>query len=371
LRPTFVEIDLMAIADNILEIKKRVHPVQVMAVVKADAYGHGAIPVSKVALESGATYLGVALVEEGIELRNHGFLEPILVFSGAFEDQLIDFFKYDLDVTVYKKETADSLAKVARRLQKPIHVHVKVDTGMGRVGVAYENAINFIEYLATLEGVQLQGLYTHFATSDEQDKTYANLQFDRFKKIIKILDQKNIHVPLKHAANSGAILDMPETYLDMVRPGVMMYGYYPSNETTECVAIKPAMTLKSRVIYIKQVPENFSVSYGRKFITSRPTRIATIPLGYADGYNRLLTNQAKVTIRGKKYPLVGRVCMDLVMVDIGMEDNIQVGDEAILFGKQEENAFTVKEICQLIDTIPYEVTCWLSKRVPRVYIESS
>lgn len=371
MRPTCAEIDLAAIAHNILAVKQRVHPAQVMAVVKADAYGHGAVPVSKVALENGATYLGVALVEEGIELRNHGFLEPILVFSGAFEDQLVDFFRYDLEVTVYTKETADSLSKLSRRFQKPIRVHVKVDTGMGRVGVAWENAVNFIEYLATVEGVQLQGLYTHFATSDEKDKTYANLQFDRFKKIIAILDQKNIHIPLKHVANSGAILDMPATYLDMVRPGVMMYGYFPSNETTESIAIKPAMTIKSRVSFIKPVPENFNVSYGRKFITSRPTRIATIPLGYADGYNRLLTNQAKVTIRGKKYPLVGRVCMDLVMVDIGMVDDIQVGDEVILFGKQEENAFTVKEICKLIDTIPYEVTCWISRRVPRVYVEGS
>jgi alanine racemase len=371
LRPTFAEIDLAAIAHNILVIKKRVHPAHVMAVVKADAYGHGAVPVSKVALESGVTYLGVALVEEGIELRNHGISEPILVFSGAFEDQLINFFKHDLEITVYTKETADSLSKLSPNFQKPIRIHVKVDTGMGRVGVNWENAANFVEYLATLEGVKLHGLYTHFATSDERDKTYANLQFDRFKKIIKILEQKNIHIPLKHAANSGAILDMPETYLDLVRPGVMMYGYFPSNETTESVAIEPAMTVKSRVSFIKQVPENFSVSYGRKFITSQSTRIATIPLGYADGYNRLLTNQAKVTIRGKKYPLVGRVCMDLVMVDIGMEDNIQVGDEVILFGKQEENAFSVKEICQLIDTIPYEVTCWVSKRVPRVYVEGS
>jgi len=370
LRPTFAEIDLAAIAYNIQAIKKRVHPAQIMAVVKADAYGHGVVPVSKIALESGATYLGVALVEEGIELRNHGFLEPILVFSGAYEDQLSDFFKYDLEVTVYTKEIADSLSELARCFQKPIRVHVKVDTGMGRIGVAWENATNFIEYLASLDGIQLQGLYTHFATADERVKTYADRQFDRFKKVLEILTQKDIHIPFKHAANSGAILDMPETFLDMVRPGVMMYGNYPSNETTESVPIKPAMTLKSRVIYIKQVPENFSVSYGRKFVTSKPTRIATIPLGYADGYNRLLTNKAEVTIRGKKYPLVGRVCMDLVMVDIGMEDNIQIGDEVILFGRQEENAFTVNEICQLLDTIPYEVTCWVSKRVPRIYIKN-
>ena len=370
MRPTFAEIDLAAIAHNIQTIKERVHPALVMAVVKADAYGHGVNPVSKIARESGATYLGVALVEEGIELRNYGFLEPILVFGGAFEDQLIDFFKYNLEATVYTKELAESLSLLAKRLQKPIRVHVKVDTGMGRVGVAAEDAIDFIEYLSNLDGIQLQGLYTHFATSDEPDKTFANLQFDRFKNIQEELAEKNIHIPLKHAANSGAILDMPGTYLDMVRPGVMMYGYYPSNETTESVPIKPAMTLKSRVSFIKTVPEDFSVSYGRKFVTPRPTRIATIPLGYADGYNRLLTNQAKVTIRGKQFPLVGRVCMDLVMADIGMEQDIRIGDEVILFGKQEDNAFTVNEICQSINTIPYEVTCRISRRVPRVYVKS-
>lgn len=370
MRPTYAEIDLSAIAHNIQAIKKHVHPAQIMAVVKADAYGHGAVAVSKIALESGASYLGVALVEEAIELRNHGFMDPVLVFSGAFEDQLIDFFKYDLDVTVCTPESANLLFELSRRFHKLIRVHVKVDTGMGRIGISWENAPNFIEYLAKLDGIQLQGVYTHFATSDELDKTYAKLQFDRFKKILAILAKKNIHIPLKHAANSGAILDMSETYLDMVRLGIMMYGYYPSEDTTESIAIKPAMTLKSRISFIKRVPENFSVSYGRKFVTTKPTRIATIPLGYADGYNRLLTNKAKVTIRGKKFPLVGRVCMDLVMADIGMEDNIAVGDEVILFGRQEENAFTVKEICQLLDTIPYEVTGWVSKRVPRVYVNN-
>lgn len=368
MRPTYAEIDLSAIAYNIRAIKKRVHPAQIMAVVKADGYGHGAVPVARVALENGATWLGVALVEEGIELRNAGFLEPILVFSGAIVDQLSYFFKYNLDITVYTAEIANSLSQLAIQFQKPIRVHVKIDTGMGRVGVAWEDAVNFIKYLAQLEGIQLQGIYSHFATSDERDKAYAKLQHERFITINEILAQQNIRFPIRHIANSGAILDMPDTYLDLVRPGVMMYGYYPSSETTESITIRPAMTLKSQVIYVKQVPENFSVSYGRKYVTTKPTRIATIPAGYADGYNRLLTNKAKITIRGKKFPLVGRVCMDLIMADIGMEDNIEIGDEVILFGKQEQNAFTVTEICQLLDTIPYEVTCWISKRVPRIYI---
>ncbi len=368
MRPTVAEVDLTAIADNIEAIQRRVAPAQVMAVVKADAYGHGLVPVARVALKCGASYLGVALVEEGITLRNYGFLEPILVFSGAFEHQLADFFQYNLEVTVYTKPIADALSQLAVTHQRQIRVHVKVDTGMGRVGVSWEDAVEFVRYLTQLPGIQLQGIYTHFATSDELDKGFANVQFQRFQHVLSALKELNIHIPLRHAANSGAILDLPETYLDMVRPGVMMYGYYPSTTTTESVAIRPAMTLKSKVSFVKWVPSNFSVSYGRQYITSKPTRIASIPIGYADGYNRLLSNRAVVTIRGKKFPLVGRVCMDMVMADVGLEHPVEVGDEAILFGRPEDNAMTVNEICQMLQTIPYEVTCWVSKRVPRVYI---
>jgi len=368
LRPTYAEVDLSAIAHNIQAIKQRVAPSQIMAVVKADAYGHGAVPVARVALENGATYLGVALVEEAIELRNQGFGEPILVFGGAFDEQLDDFLNYNLEITLYTRSTAQRLSQLAAQYNRQVLAHVKVDTGMGRVGVPWQQVIEFIQYVAELKNIRIQGLYTHFATSDERDKSYAQLQFSRFQQIISQLQQRDIAIPLKHAANSGAILDLPETYLDLVRPGVMMYGYYPSNETSESIPLRPAMTFKSRVSFIKSVPENFSVSYGRKFVTSKPTRIATIPVGYADGYNRLLSNQGLVTIKGKKFPVVGRVCMDLILADIGDAENIQVGDEVILFGSAAQNAFTVNEICQLIDTIPYEVTCWVSSRVPRKYV---
>ena len=368
MRPTFAEIDLSAIAFNIKEIKKFVFPAQVMAVVKADGYGHGSVQVAKTALENGATYLGVALVEEGIQLRQMGIQSPILVFGGAFYEQLQEFVNFNLEITVYKKDIAEKLSRIALEQQHPINVHIKIDTGMGRVGVPFDDALPFIEFVNNLDGIFLKGLYTHFATSDEKDKQYANLQFKRFQSLINQLDKEGIHIPLKHAANSGAILDMPETYLDMVRPGIMMYGYYPSNETKESVAIKPAMTFKSKISYIKDVTKNTALSYGRKFITDKPTRIATLPVGYADGYNRLLTNKGMVKIRGKKFPVVGRVCMDLILIDLGNNKNIQIGDEVILFGKQEDNAFTVNEICELVDTIPYEVTCWISKRVPRKYI---
>lgn len=368
MRPTFAEIDLSAIAHNVNAVKKRVHPAQVMAVVKADAYGHGVIPVARTAIANGASYLGVALIEEGIELRNNGFEQPILIFGGTIESQLKDFMTFNVEATVYTRAIALAFSSLSKQYQTPVTIHVKVDTGMGRVGVPWQDAVDFIEYVTSLEGIELKGLYTHFATSDERDKSFANLQFERFQRVIAQLEAKNIHIPLKHAANSGAILDLPETYLDLVRPGVMMYGYYPSDETTESIKLKPAMTFKSSVSYVKHVPAGTSVSYGRKFIAKQPTKIVTIPVGYADGYNRRLTNKGRVTIRGKQYPVVGRVCMDLILADIGDNDSIEVGDEVILFGRPEKNAFTVYDICTLIDTIPYEVTCWVSRRVPRVYI---
>lgn len=367
MRPTFAEIDLSAIAHNVKAVKNRVHPSRVMAVVKANAYGHGVAPVARTAIANGATYLGVALVEEGIELRNQGIEEPILVFGGAVKSQLKDFFTFNLEATVYSKDIALAFSQISNEFQAPVSIHVKVDTGMGRVGINWEQAVDFIEYAKELDGIEIKGIYTHFATSDERDKSYANLQFERFRKVIDQLETKNFHIPLKHAANSGAILDLPETFLDMVRPGVMMYGYYPSNETTESIELKPAMTFKSIVSFVKSVPAGACVSYGRKYFAQQPTKIVTIPVGYADGYNRLLTNKGRVTIRGKQFPVVGRVCMDLILADIGDDDSIEVGDEVILFGRPEENAFTVDEICTLIDTIPYEVTCWVSKRVPRVY----
>jgi len=368
LRPTFAEIDLSAIAHNIEAVVTRVYPAQVMAVVKANAYGHGVIPVTRTALSHGATYLGVALMEEGIELRNHGIEAPILVFGGAVTSQLRDYFTFNLEATIYTKEIALGFSQLSEQFQAPISVHIKVDTGMGRVGIGWEEAIEFIEYVNGLQGVVIEGLYTHFATSDERDKSYAGIQFERFRNVIAQVEERKITIPLKHAANSGAILDLPETYLDMVRLGVMMYGYYPSNETTESIALKPAMTFKSAVLFLKTIPAGTSVSYGRKFFSQRETRIATIPVGYADGYNRLLTNTGQVTIRGKQFPVVGRVCMDLILVDVGADDAVEIGDEAILFGRADDQAITVNEICTITGTIPYEVTCWVSSRVPRVYI---
>lgn len=366
-RPTFVEIDLGAIAHNLTEIVKHVAPAQIMAVVKADAYGHGFKEVSTIAIKHGATYLGVARVEEGISLRENKFNTPILVFGGFFENQIEDFLRFDLDFTLYDLNQAKALSEKTKALGKSARVHVKIDTGMGRVGVAWESAVDFIQTLLELNHLEIIGIYTHFADSDEKDKTFTNIQLKRFCQVLKKLKERNIRIPLKHTANSGAILDIPNSYFDMVRPGVMMYGYYPSLETSKSVAIKPSMSIKSKVIFLKEVEAGTPISYNRAFQTMKKTSIATVPIGYGDGYNRLLSNQGVVLIRGQRFPVVGRVCMDQIMVDVGSRSSVQIGDEVVLLGRQGNEEVTIYEICEKLNTIPYEITCWISDRLQRVY----
>lgn len=367
MRPTIAEVDLSAVAYNLDNIKKRVAPASVMAVVKADGYGHGAVEVSRVALQQGVTYLGVSSPEEGIELRQAGFQCPILVFGGVNEQETDSLVEYELEATVYDERGLQAVCQAAQKANKAIRVHLKVDTGMGRLGMDWRDGMTFIQEAAKTDGLILQGLYTHFATSDMMDNSFAYLQLARFKEVVEQAEAKGIRFPLKHAANSGAILDMPESYFDLVRPGIMMYGHYPSTETSESVPIRPAMTFKTRVLFVKTIERGESVSYGRQFIAEKRTGIATLPVGYADGYNRLLSNRGEVLIRGRRFPVAGRVCMDLIMVNLGDDSEVSAGDEAVLFGRHGEDEVSVKSICEKLNTIPYEVTCWVSKRVPRIY----
>lgn len=368
MRFTNVDIDLLAIRENLLAIKRQVSPAEIMAVVKADAYGHGAVEVAKLAADTGVAYLAVALVEEALELRNHGIKLPILIFGGELDDQVEELVHIDAEITIYSLELAKSISDKALQVGKIIPVHIKVDTGMGRVGIHWSEAIRFIRQCMSFPGIRIQGLYTHFATSDEGEKEFANQQLANFKNIIASLKMNHIHIPVIHAANSGAILDMPDAYFNMVRPGIMMYGYYPSAETTESVPLKPAMTFKSKILYLKEVEAHTPISYGRTYYARTRTKIATIPVGYADGYNRLLSNRGKVTINKHEFPVVGRVCMDQILVDVGINFEGKIGDDVILFGpKCEGNELTVYDICRLVNTIPYEVCCWISKRVPRIY----
>jgi alanine racemase len=370
MRPTRAEINLGAIAFNLQGIRRQVAPAGIMAVVKADAYGHGALQVSRVALEEGASYLAVAVIDEAIALRKAGIEAPLLVFGGFSHEDARLFVDWELDATVFDRQGLALISQAARKRNRPVRVHVKADTGMGRLGVDFREAVPFIEMVRNTEGVELVGLYTHFATSDALDKSYANLQLLRYKSLIDELESKGIRIPLKHTANSGAILDMPGSWFDLVRPGIMMYGHYPSAETTGSVEIHPAMSFKTAVIQVKQIERGQSVSYGRTLIADRPMTIATLPVGYADGYNRLLSNRGEVLIRGRRFPVAGRVCMDLIMAAAGAGDEIRAGDEVVLFGRQGDEEISVASICELLGTIPYEVTCWVSKRVPRVYMHS-
>lgn len=367
MRPTVAEIDLQAIAFNFTKIQNRVKPARVMAVVKADAYGHGLIPVARKVIELGCSHLAVATVDEGMALRQQQITAPVLVFGGLLPEQASLYLDYDLQATVFSPSVLQALEQAAQLAGKPAQAQVLVDTGMGRVGIHWQSALTLIQQAAWAKWVNLTGVYTHFATSDEHDKTYARLQLHQFNTVLDQAAEAGIRIPLRHAANSGAILDLPESYFDLVRPGISLYGYYPSSETSRDLPLRPAMTLKTKIFYIKEISPGTSISYGRKFIARHRTRIATLPIGYADGYNRLLTNKGYVSIHNQVYPVVGTVTMDQIMVDIGITDNIQVGDEAILFGPDGDERVSVYQVCQTIGTIPYEVTCWVSKRVPRVY----
>ncbi len=365
-RATWAEINLGAIAHNLQEIKRKVAPAEIMAVIKADAYGHGLKEVARVALENNARYLGVSTVEEGVQLRKQT-TTPILVFGGFFENQIKACLEHDLELTLFDFERAGALSKQAQASGNSAKVHIKVDTGMTRVGVHWQESLDFTRRVSELRCVKIVGIYTHFASADAKDKSFAKTQLQRFQKVLTELEMRNIQIPLKHTANSGAILDLPESYFDMVRPGVSIYGYYPSFEATESINLQPAMSFKSQVVAVKQVESGTKISYDSTYETVKQTKIVTVPVGYADGYNRLLSNQGEVLIRGKRYPVVGQVCMDFIMVDIGLENDIQTGDEVVLLGCQGDEEISIYEICEKLNTIPYEFTCMISSRVPRVY----
>ena len=367
-RPTVAEVDLAAIARNLRRISSRVTPAEIMAVVKADAYGHGAIPVARTALKAGAGQLAVALLEEGIALRRSSITTPILVFGGFDAAQIDAYLQYDLQMTLYDEEVARLVARRASALGKRALVHVKLDTGMGRVGIV-DNPVERVAQLQGLAGLELVGCYTHFATSDEADKTFARQQLRDFRQILAALESQGIAFRWIHAANSGAILDLPESYFNLVRPGIMLYGYYPSPFTSESIPLDPAMRLKTRIHFVKQVQAGYSVSYGRTFRTRAPSAIATLPIGYADGYRRQFSNNMHVLVRGQRAPVVGRVCMDQTMIDVSDLKEVHTGEEVILLGRQHNAQIPMKEWCEALTTIPYEVTCGISSRVPRNYID--
>ncbi len=379
----WAEVDLKAIASNVRELRRITSPdARLMAVVKANAYGHGLIEVTRQVIHSGAEVLGVARASEGAQLRKAGFDAPVLVFSytpPAMAKKLVEF---DLTQTVCSHETASALSSAARSLGKKINVHIKVDTGMGRLGLLPDrlrlfnsdkditkNAVREVESIARLSGLELEGIFTHFATAGSPDKSFAKNQFELFTDFLNQLRIAGIDIPVKHAANSAAIIEMPETHLDMVRAGISIYGLYPSNEIDKSrVTLKPAMELKTRVVHLKRVPAGFKISYGITYETKKPTTIATVSVGYADGFNRLFSSRGCMLVCGHRVPVVGRVCMDLTMLDVGNISGVELEEEAVIFGKQGNSSITVDEIASNLNTINYEVVSTITDRVPRLYL---
>ncbi|MBW2038100.1 MAG: alanine racemase [Deltaproteobacteria bacterium] len=366
--PTIAEIDLGALAYNYRQLRQLVPPsVKFLAVVKADAYGHGAVPISKRLEELGADLLGVATVEEGVEMREGGVRKPILILSGIYQEEIKEVLRYRLTPVVYRLEIAEELCAEASKMGKRVPVHIKVDTGMGRIGVLYEEAPAFLNHLRSLENIEIEGVASHLSTADEEDPSFAEEQLRRFSWTIEEIKGIGMTPTLCHIANSAALFSLPAAHLNLVRPGIMLYGSYPSPSFKDKVTLQPVMSWKSRVADLKEVPEGFPISYGRTFFTRRPSFIAAIPVGYADGYSRLFSNRGEVLIKGRRVPVVGRVCMDWTMVDVTDVPGVEVGEEVVLMGRQLDQEITPEELGERIGTIPYEILCSVGKRVPRIY----
>ena len=373
LNRAWVEIDLDAIAHNVREIKRVTgNKVEMMGVVKADAYGHGVSEVVRTLLDNGVTQLAVSMLDEAIQIRKMGIGVPVLVLSYTDPVRAEEIVFYHVTQTVFSLDLARALSAAAVKLGKTAKIHVKVDTGMTRVGFmpGYSAVKNIME-IGKLPGVIVEGIFTHFASADESERDYTEMQFRKFMSVCSELARVGIHIPIKHVCNSAGIIQYPQMYLDMVRPGIILYGLYPSQEVDRnIICLKPAMTLKANVILVKDVEKDTCISYGRTFRTSRPSRIATLPIGYADGYPRLLSNKGRVLINGESAPIVGRICMDQCMVDVtDLKHEVRVGDEAALFGCQNGAAISVEEVAEAIGTINYEIVCIIGKRIPRVYIK--
>ncbi len=370
IRPTYAVIDLGAIKHNVDSIKKQLPKgTKFCAVVKADGYGHGSVMVSKAALEAGADWLAVAIPEEAMVLRDAGINAPILLLGPSNLWQWERASELDLRLVVVSEQCVKNAIKTYKEKKKRLKLHVKVDTGMNRVGIKdigeFKEVISLIE---NNDGLELEGLMTHLAASDEADKSYTKMQNNNFKEFIHIVKEKELS-PVIHASNSGAALDCPELAYDMVRVGIAMYGCYPSDEVNREVELIPAMSLRTKISHIKIVEKGDKLSYGCTFTAQQQMKIATLPIGYADGFNRLLSNRGEVLIRGKRAKVVGRVCMDQTLVDVSDIEDVELYDNVVCIGRQGNDEITADEFAGLCGTINYEVLCAVSPRVPRLYQE--
>jgi len=366
-RPTWVEIDLEAIAQNVRRIVEWVGPeVKVLAVLKADGYGHGAIKVARTALNNGATWLGVACLSEAIALRQAGISAPILILGFTPPWQARETVLHEVTATIFSLDVAQALSRAALDLGRQAHVHIKVDTGMGRLGLLPDEVVSFATQVASLPGIDLDGIFTHFSSADEADLSYTLWQIERFNRVLGALRAQGIIPRHIHAANSAAILRLPQSHYNMVRLGLLMYGLSPSPEVPCPPGFRPALSFKCQVAQVKELPVGSYIGYGRAFRTTRPSRIAVIPVGYADGFRRGPRNWGEVLVRGQRAPIVGRVCMDQTMIDVTDIPGVQQGDEVVLIGSQGEERITVDDVAKRLGTINYEVISEILARVPRV-----
>lgn len=368
LRPTRVEVDLRILAKNFAEIKSRVGNARIMPVLKANAYGHGLVRTAQLMQRLNADYLGVAVLEEGILLRKAGITIPILVLGGIWGNQIPLFIKYDLSITASSVGKLKQIEEVAAQMNKRAHVHLKIDTGMERIGVHYYNAETLLEASLTFKHIDIDGIYSHFASADSLDLSFSKIQLERFLETVSFYEKRSVPSPIKHIANSGAILQMPEATLDLVRPGILLYGVYPSQEVQKTINVKPALSWKSLVVYFKVIKEGSTVSYGMKWKANYDVRAVTVPLGYGDGYMRSMSHKAEVLIRGKRFPVVGVISMDQIVVNIE-NDSAYNGDEVVLIGSDGNISITVEELAEWAGTIPYEILTNINTRVPRVYLD--
>jgi alanine racemase len=363
LRPTQVEVNLTRLAENLRAIRARVAPAQVMAILKANAYGHGLIEVAGWMEKLAVDYIGVAYLEEGVYLRERGITRPILVLGGILGNQVPTFLRHNLSLTASSVEKLEQIESAAEQMGVTARVHLKIDTGMERIGVHYYSAASLLEASLQCRHCVIEGIYSHFANADALDLSHARLQIERFAEVLHFYERRSLPTPLRHIANSAAVLQLPESYCDLVRPGILLYGVYPSKEAARTVAVRPALSWKSRVVYFKVVQPGHPVSYGSTWQSDHPVRVVTIPVGYGDGYFRAMSNRAQVIIRGQKYPVVGRICMDQMMVNLEMGTAYN-GDEVILLGE----GISAADLAEWAGTIPYEILTNINTRVPRVYI---
>ena len=372
-------INLDALGKNVHRLKAMMKPsCRFMAVAKADGYGHGAVRTAQKALESGADWVGVARFHEAVELRNAGISAPILVLGYLHPSQAAEASDLDITVTVYDLEMAARLSHQAKTFAKPLQVHLKVDTGMGRVGIILteiprdqdirKRAVQDIREIKRLPGLDLQGIYTHFAAADSRDKTYTRLQIEIFDTLLSDLSKAGIDIELRHAANSAGLIEFPEAHYDMVRAGIAIYGLYPSREVDRTrVSLFPVMTLKSLVTSVRKVPKGFFVSYGITHETQTATTLASVPIGYADGFSRLFSSNGQMLVNGQRAPIVGRVCMDQTLIDVGHIPGVGAGDEVVLMGSQGNDHISADDLAERVKTINYEIVSALTSRVMRLY----